>query len=190
MMRSIQVMCGVPFHSADTYVARLIEKGHKVAICEQVEDPKTAKGLVKREIIQIVTPGTVTSNTMLNEKENNYLASVYADEKGVGFSYCDISTGEINVTEFKGKQSAETLLNELVRIGAKEIIINQDASEVLDIEDMKNASGAYFTELNIQYYNKSTVRDDIFRQFRVKSLIGIGLDGLNHVKVRSKRTIC
>jgi len=175
-------MCGVPFHSADTYVARLIEKGHKVAICEQVEDPKTAKGLVKREIIQIVTPGTVTSNTMLNEKENNYLASVYADEKGVGFSYCDISTGEINVTEFKGKQSAETLLNELVRIGAKEIIINQDASEVLDIEDMKNASGAYFTELNIQYYNKSTVRDDIFRQFRVKSLIGIGLDGLNHAQ--------
>ena len=70
-------MCGVPFHSADTYIAGLVEKGYKVAICEQVEDPASAKGIVKREVIQIVTPGTLTSQTMLNEKENNYLASVY-----------------------------------------------------------------------------------------------------------------
>ena len=74
-------MCGVPFHSADTYIARLVEKGYKVAICEQTEDPAAAKGIVKREVIQIVTPGTVTSQSMLNEKENNYLASVYMDKK-------------------------------------------------------------------------------------------------------------
>ena len=71
-------MCGVPFHSADTYIARLIEKGHKVAICEQTEDPAAAKGLVKREVIRIVTPGTVLSSNMLKEKENNYIASIYA----------------------------------------------------------------------------------------------------------------
>ena len=87
-------MCGVPFHSADTYIARLVEKGYKVAICEQVEDPAAAKGIVKREVIQIVTPGTVTSQTMLKENENNYLASVYLDKKGMSISYCDISTGE------------------------------------------------------------------------------------------------
>ncbi len=74
-------MCGVPFHSADTYIAKLVDKGYKVAICEQVEDPATAKGIVKREVIQIITPGTIVNQTMLNEKENNYLASVYINEK-------------------------------------------------------------------------------------------------------------
>ena len=83
-------MCGVPFHSADTYIARLVERGYKVAICEQVEDPAEAKGIVKREVIQIVTPGTVTSQTMLKETENNYLASVYLDKKGMSISKCDI----------------------------------------------------------------------------------------------------
>ena len=92
-------MCGVPFHSADTYIARLVEKGYKVAICEQTEDPAAAKGIVKREVIQIVTPGTVTSQSMLNEKENNYLASVYMDKNGMSISYCDISTGELYTTE-------------------------------------------------------------------------------------------
>ena len=74
-------MCGVPFHSAESYIAKLVENGHKVAICEQIEDPATAKGIVKREVIQIVTPGTVTAQSMLAEKENNYLASVYFDER-------------------------------------------------------------------------------------------------------------
>ena len=74
-------MCGVPFHSAETYISRLISKGYKVAICEQTEDPATAKGIVKREVIQIVTPGTVLSSNMLNEKENNYIASIYQKEK-------------------------------------------------------------------------------------------------------------
>ena len=77
-------MCGVPFHSADTYIARLIEKGHKVAICEQTEDPAAAKGLVKREVIRIVTPGTVLSSNMLKEKENNYIASIYAGDTSLG----------------------------------------------------------------------------------------------------------
>ena len=80
-------MCGVPFHSADTYIARLIEKGHKVAICEQTEDPAAAKGLVKREVIRIVTPGTVLSSNMLKEKENNYIASIYAGEDSIGLAY-------------------------------------------------------------------------------------------------------
>ena len=87
-------MCGVPFHAADTYIARLVEKGHKVAICEQMEDPSACKGIVKREVIKIVTPGTITSTSMLRENENNYLASVCGDGEGYGIAYCDISTGE------------------------------------------------------------------------------------------------
>ena len=111
-------MCGVPFHSAESYIAKLVEKGYKVAICEQVEDPKDAKGIVKREVIQIVTPGTVTAQSMLAEKENNYLAAVYLDEKlgKMSVAYCDVSTGEVNVTEASGENLYETLINELVKI--------------------------------------------------------------------------
>ena len=86
-------MCGVPFHAADSYIAKLVEKGYKVAICEQTEDPAQAKGIVKREVIQVVTPGTLTSGTMLSEKENNYLAAVWADDEAMSVAYCDISTG-------------------------------------------------------------------------------------------------
>ncbi|MDO5490848.1 MAG: DNA mismatch repair protein MutS, partial [Bacillota bacterium] len=91
-------MCGVPFHSADTYIARLIEKGYRVAICEQTEDPAQARGLVKREVIQIVTPGTLLAGTMLKENENNYIASVHLNAQGIGLSYGDISTGEVALT--------------------------------------------------------------------------------------------
>lgn len=88
-------MCGVPFHSAETYIATLIEKGYKVAICEQMENPATAKGLVKREVIRIITPGTVTEASMLPETRNNYLASVFIDEGGAGVCFADISTAQI-----------------------------------------------------------------------------------------------
>lgn len=115
-------MCGVPFHSADTYIARLVEKGYKVAICEQTEDPSQVKGIVKREVIQIVTPGTVINQNMLKETENNYIASVFSKRGGdTGLAYCDISTGEIYVTEIPGKDPLETLLNELVKIRAREL---------------------------------------------------------------------
>ncbi|HYE67785.1 MAG TPA: hypothetical protein VEA58_04190, partial [Anaerovoracaceae bacterium] len=121
-------MCGVPYHAADAYIAKLIDKGYKVAICEQVEDPATSKGIVKREVVQIVTPGTVVSQTMLNEKENNYLASVFLDETGAGLAYCDVSTGEISTTELKGPRYIERLINELVKIRAKEVIANETAA--------------------------------------------------------------
>ena len=91
-------MCGVPFHSAETYIARLIDKGFKVAICEQIEDPALAKGIVKREVVQIITPGTVLSQNMLKENENNYIAAINVQESGIGFSYCDISI--VHLTAF------------------------------------------------------------------------------------------
>ena len=115
-------MCGVPFHSAETYIARLVDRGYKVAICEQTEDPAAAKGIVKRDVVQIVTPGTVISSSMLKEKENNYIASIYAEDSSIGVSYCDVSTGEIHLTEIKGIGARDNMVNELVKIGAKEII--------------------------------------------------------------------
>ncbi|WP_027398585.1 DNA mismatch repair protein MutS [Anaerovorax odorimutans] len=168
-------MCGVPHHSADTYIAKLVNKGYKVAICEQVEDPALAKGIVKREVIQIITPGTVVSQTMLNEKENNYLASVYIDEKGAGIAFCDVSTGELNTTELTGKQFTDKLLNEIVKIKAKEVISNENITLDGILDDMKIASDAYFNILNDKYFSQTNAETTIFRQFKIKSLKGIGI---------------
>ena len=137
-------MCGVPFHSADSYISRLVEKGYKVAICEQTEDPSQAKGIVKRDVIQIITPGTVLSSSILKEKENSYIASVFAGDSAIGLSYCDISTGEISLTSIGGQGRRESLLNELVKISAKEVICDGETGSAIDIEDMKPVTEAYF----------------------------------------------
>lgn len=169
-------MCGVPYHAADSYIAKLIDKGYKVAICEQMEDPATAKGIVKRDVIQIVTPGTVVSQSMLNEKENNYLASIYLYETGAGIAYCDVSTGEISTTELKGQRYIEKLQNELVKIRAREVIANE-AVELDGLgDDIRDASGAYFSILKAQYYNENSAVDSVLRQFKVKSLKGLGIE--------------
>src|SRR5690554_6825783 len=114
-------LAGFPYHALNTYLGRLIEKGYKVAICEQVEDPKTAKGIVKREIVQVITPGTVTETSLLDEKANNYLVSVYLSRGGLGLAAVDISTGEFSVTQTKGKAYGRFLTDELSRLQPSEI---------------------------------------------------------------------
>ena len=137
-------MCGVPFHAADSYISRLVDKGYKVAICEQLEDPATAKGMVDRGVIRVVTPGTVTSNTILRENENNYLAAVYAAQEVMAVSYCDISTGELYTTEFGGgKMNFDDVINELVKINAKEILINQRFCDMSDEDQISLLTGSF-----------------------------------------------
>lgn len=169
-------MCGVPYHSADSYIAKLIERGINVAICEQMEDPATTKGLVKREVVQIVTPGTVTSGSMLNEKENNYLASVEVSQHGIGLAYCDVSTGEMHVTSFSGESASETLLNELVRIGAREILYHSSEQADLNIDEMKNTVDAVFHPLDDRYFDPDDARRTITQQFHLSSLGAFGLE--------------
>ena len=106
-------MCGVPYHSAETYIGRLIEKGYKVAICEQTEDPKLAKDLVRREVIRIITPGTLIETDLLNEKSNNYLAALYYDSGAAGLCFCDISTAYAAATAFRVNRGEEKILSEL-----------------------------------------------------------------------------
>ena len=119
-------MCGVPFHSCEGYIARLVAKGYKVAICEQTEDPKTAKGLVKRNIIRVITPGTVMEQSMLEEGKNNYICCMYSADKIIGLCFCDISTGELYATEISGKDAQNVLTNQLSSYSPREILIGGD----------------------------------------------------------------
>jgi len=161
-------MCGVPFHSADTYINRLIEKGYKVAICEQMEDPATAKGLVKRDVIRVVTPGTVIEQSMLDERRNNYLLSVCLDGKRAGLAFIDVSTGEFFVYEIDNAK--ERLRDELVRISPKEIIANQTlpsdaAHRPVDLRDAST-------------FHHSKAKSALLSHFSVQSLETFGIDHL------------
>ncbi len=122
-------MCGVPYHSSDGYIARLIAKGYKVAICEQTEDPALAKGLVKRDIIRVVTPGTVIDSQSLDSGRGNFLAGVFLDENAAGIAFCDMSTGQTHVTAFSGGGRAGHLANELSRFTPAEAVLSDGAYE-------------------------------------------------------------
>lgn len=148
-------MCGIPFHAAEIYIARLIAKGYKVAICEQMEDPKQAKGIVKRDVIRVVTPGTVIESNLLEEKKNNYIMSVY--KKGIffGVSVCDISTGEFYATGIEEENNFERLLDEISRFTPAEIIVNDFLYQSeQEISTIKERFGLYI----------SNVEDDTFSE--------------------------
>ncbi len=120
-------MCGIPYHASEAYIARLIAKGYKVAICEQMEDPATAKGLVKRDIIRVVTPGTVIDAACLEDKSSNFLCGIYMDSQNAGVAFCDISTGKTHLTAFDGPERVEHVINELGRFSPAEAILNDGA---------------------------------------------------------------
>ena len=131
-------MCGVPYHSVEAYLSRLIAKGYKVAICEQMEDPATAKGLVDRDIIRIVTPGTLMESAMLEEGRNNFLAAVCLEGASAGVCFCDISTGEVSASAFTGAGWEEHLFNELGRFSPREALLNAAAWDCQDLRDFLN----------------------------------------------------
>ena len=129
-------MCGIPYHSSDAYIARLIAKGYKVAICEQTEDPALAKGLVKRDIIRVITPGTVMESSMLDEAKNNYIASAYYQGDKVGICFADISTGELEATTLtaeKGETLSRAVIDALSRFTPREILINPEFTDLTDV---------------------------------------------------------
>jgi DNA mismatch repair protein MutS len=126
-------MCGVPYHSCESYIARLVQKGYKVAICEQMEDPSKAKSIVQRDIVRVVTPGTVIESSMLDESRNNYICCIYAEKNNVAMCFCDISTGELYVTDFKGKDCVEKIKSQLTGYNPREILIGGD---VIDFKEL------------------------------------------------------
>jgi DNA mismatch repair protein MutS len=148
-------MCGVPFHSCEGYIARLVQKGYKVAICEQTEDPAKAKGLVKRDIIRVITPGTVIESGMLDESKNNFIASAYMANGKIGLSFCDISTGELFVTELSNKDLQDQLQNQLISYSPREILIGGEIVNFTTlsdfIKDKLSASVEMLTDDEFQY---------------------------------------
>lgn len=128
-------MCGVPFHSCESYIARLVQKGYKVAICEQTEDPAKAKGLVKRDIIRVITPGTVIESGMLDEGKNNFISSAFMANNKIGLSFCDISTGELFITEISGEDLQDQLQDQLISYNPREILIG---GEIVNFKTLPN----------------------------------------------------
>ena len=167
-------MCGVPFHSVEPYITKLIENGYKVAICEQVEDPKLAKGLVKREVTRIVTPGTNIDSMSLDENSNNYLMSVFIYLNNIGFSLCDVTTGDFFLSEITGIRN---LFDEICKYKPAEIICNsQLLSSGIDFEDLKSKIGTQISCLDNYYFEESSCKKAILKHFKVHSLVGMGLD--------------
>ena len=167
-------MCGVPFHSVETYINRLIEKGYKVAICEQVEDPKKAKGLVKREVVRIVTPGTTLDATSLDETKNNYLMSIVYIEDHFGCAIADITTGDCFLTEL---DKAQKLLDEINKFTPAEIICNESfLMSGVDTEDLKNRLGICIFSQEPWYFDDELCRKTLKEHFQVNSLEGLGIE--------------
>ncbi|WP_291633017.1 DNA mismatch repair protein MutS [Clostridium sp.] len=164
-------MCGIPYHAANTYVSRLIAKGYKVAICEQVEDPALAKGIVKREIIKIITPGTYTDSGFLEESKNNYVMSIYIDKTTdfCGLCFCDISTGEFSCTDTK--LNLVNILDEISKFSPKEIIVSEDMTGEM-LKAIKERFNVSYTSYQNDYFimKDDTLIKNQFHNFCENSL--------------------
>ena len=175
-------MCGVPFHAADTYISRLIEKGYKVAICEQLEDPKQAKGIVKRGVIRVVTPGTVMESNLLDEKKNNYIMSIYKAGTFFGISVCDVSTGDFRTTEITDSNNFPKLLDEISRYNPAEIIVNSFMYDSLEeINKIKERFEVFISKIKEDAFG-----DDIEKltsAYVVKNESGEDIDNLKDKKL-------
>ncbi|MCK8825028.1 DNA mismatch repair protein MutS [Fuchsiella alkaliacetigena] len=171
-------MAGIPYHAADSYIAQLIDKGYKVAICEQVEDPSQAKGIVKREVVRVITPGTVIDSEMLEDKSNNYLAAIISNEEGFGFAAVDISTGEFTVTQLTDDEAEEKLIDELARIDPAECLITKEIEEKRVFNYIQEHLNPILNQIE-ERFNYRQAYELLTDHFGVNSLKGFGCDDLD-----------
>lgn len=168
-------MCGIPFHSANSYISKLVENGYKVAIGEQMEDPATTKGIVKRDVIRVITPGTVLEGNLLENKKNNYLLALYKEDENVGLTYVDISTGEVNATYLHSSKVVE----EIAKIHPTEIILN-DLGFMPEIKDIAILSNIYINEKFSEEYLDTDILNKYFSKEYLSSL---NLDNSGAIKL-------
>ena len=193
-------MCGIPFHAADAYIAKLIEKGYKVAICEQLEDPKQAKGIVKRGVIRVVTPGTVIESNLLDEKKNNYIMSVYKKGLYYGVSVCDVSTGDFRTTQIAENNNFPKLLDEISKFNPAEIIVNPFMYDSLEeISKIKERFEVYISRVKEEAFSKNTEKllqnylfvndhEEKIENLEDKELIVSSINGLLDYLIETQKT--
>ncbi len=169
-------MCGVPYHAVDTYVNKLISKGHKVAICEQMEDPALAKGLVQRSVTRVITPGTVIEEKMLDGSKNNYIFALNYSDTAIGYAYADVSTGAFFACESYGSSAHTLLFDELTRLSPSEIVANENLFEQ-EYVTKRIRSGYYLEKLANVRFHPEQAEKRLLSHFSVASLKGYGLDG-------------
>ena len=169
-------MCGVPYHAVDAYVNKMISQGHKVAICEQMEDPALAKGLVTRSVTRVITPGTVIEEKMLDGSKNNYIFALNYTSGGIGYAYSDISTGVFYTCEVYGANASVVLFDELTRLAPSEVVANEQHFEQEYL--IKRIRAAYYLEKlpNVKYHPDQAEKR-LKQHFSVASLKGYGLEG-------------
>ncbi|MGI6114425.1 MAG: DNA mismatch repair protein MutS, partial [Mahellales bacterium] len=170
-------MCGVPYHSVNNYIAKLVSKGYKVAICEQLEDPSLAKGIVKRDVVRVITPGTFIEDMYINEKDNNYLLSISMVDDGVGISYVDLSTGEFYATQIINDDWKHVTQDELLRIRPSEIIVQQDINDIKQLtQDIKKKINCHIWDFNGVYFKHDIAYKKLISHFKVINLSGFELE--------------
>ncbi len=176
-------MCGVPHHAAEIYISRLIAKGYKVAICEQLEDPKKAKGIVKRGVIRVVTPGTLVDSNMLEERKNNYIMSIYKTGIYYGISICDISTGEFYSAEIKDNYNFPMLLDEIARYTPSELVVNSMMSDCIEEMDKikERFENIYVTKFNDKFFTSELNNIDL--RFNIVDNNGRKLEDISDKKL-------
>ncbi|NLM04778.1 MAG: DNA mismatch repair protein MutS [Clostridiales bacterium] len=194
-------MCGVPHHAADSYINKLVANGYKVAICEQVEDPAVAKGIVKRDVVRVITPGTLIDTDLLEEKTNNYLMCIFANDRGIGISYVDISTGELFATQIIDANLDQKLQDEISKTQPKEIIYNiNDDSLINIVKEFHTRLNTYISNYDDWHFEYEYCINQIKDHFNILSLDGLGFEEndlsihstgalFHYLKTTQKRTL-
>ncbi len=169
-------MCGVPYHAAENYISKLIDKGYKVAICEQVEDPKQAKGIVKRDVIRVITPGTVIDSEKIEKSKNNYIACAFRKESDIGLAFVDVTTGEFRCTELINSMGTSKLYDEFAKYCPSEIILSKELFDEKTIVDtLKQRFSSYISLYQEWNFHKETAYKSLINHFSISSLDGFGL---------------
>lgn len=170
-------MCGVPYHSVDAYITKLIEGGHKIAICEQIEDPALAKGLVERAVTRVITPGTVIEERILDQAKNNYIMSMISSSNGVGIAYCDVSTGEFCTYQLPIEKCMESFFDEFSRISPIEMIVDETTFENV-VFKKRVSSSCYCERVPKAYFSVANAEERLKKHYKVASLEGYGVSDM------------
>lgn len=168
-------MCGVPYHSVDSYIAKLVKNGHKVAICEQMQDPSETKGIVQRDIVRVFTPGTLDISDTIDKYENIYIGSVFISENSVSLAIADISTGELILSEFLDNEIYDRLFNEIARYGIKELIINKEQENLLENTFFNNIK-IYINSLDSSFFSYKSCESAVISHFDMQYIGSIGIE--------------